>query len=72
MVYNNGEVMKMANAMYLDPASTGYIMQIITGLIFLIIPVGLLIFFVVWTVIKIKKLNKKIEQLEEKVNSKNT
>lgn len=58
-------MLKMA---YIDPATNGYITQILIGGFFGLILAGLMIFFIVWTVIKIKKMSKQIEQLQNQQN----
>lgn len=62
-------MLKMA---YIDPATSGYIAQILFGGFVGLILFGLLIFFVVWTIIKIKKMSRQIEELKNQRNYKVT
>lgn len=62
----------MLEMVYIEPATSGYLVQIITGMLIGLIPLGLMIFFVVWTVIKIKKLQRQNTELERKIQQLNS
>lgn len=48
---------------YLKPASEGFTIQIIVGILISAVILGLIIFFICWIIKKIKKMSKQVEEI---------